>query len=58
MRFLRIGTGKPPTELLTYLLCTEFYHCRPSQLAKERVVDVMPHLLVHAELDKARSKKK
>ena len=49
--------GQPPPELLTYILCAEMYHCTPSQLAEERIVDVLPHLIVRSEVEKYRSKK-
>ena len=57
MRFVRVGTGSMPTELLTYVLCSEVYHCLPSELERERVMDVMPHLTVHGTLLKWRNRK-
>jgi len=45
-----VGSRQPPPELLTYLLCKEIYHCTPSQLKQERVVDVMPHLTIFSEI--------
>lgn len=37
-------------ELTTYVLCKEVYHCTPSELMQERLVDVLPHLTVRSEL--------
>lgn len=52
MKHVRIGAGPAPYELISYVLCKDVYHCRPSELVQERVVDVMPHLTVHNKLKK------
>lgn len=42
-----LWTGAPPPlEYVTLVLCRDVYHCTPSQLRQERVVDVLPHLAV------------
>lgn len=34
----------PPVEYVTLVLCRDVYHCPPSVLKRERLVDVLPHL--------------
>jgi hypothetical protein len=46
--WLRVGPA--PFELVTYTLCSEVYHCRPSELKEELLSDVLAHLTVRSEI--------
>jgi hypothetical protein len=54
------GTGgQPPWEYVEYLLCTEFYHCLPSQLREEEWDRIRAHLECRAiENDVAEKKRR
>jgi len=55
-RCLWLQAGPAPHELLTYLLCQEVYHCRPSELRQERLADILPHMTVREMIAKVKER--
>lgn len=39
-------SGPPPWEYIEMVLCRDFYHCTPSELAKENASKAMRHLII------------
>ena len=53
------GGGQPPAEYVTLVLCRDVYHCPPSLLRRERLVDILAHLTclgIEADVRKASRK--
>jgi len=44
MAYLWTGSGRPPAEYLTLILCRDVYHCTPVVLRTVPLADVLPHL--------------
>lgn len=38
------GSGEPPAAYIEYVLCTQMYHCLPSELDREDYSRVADHL--------------
>jgi len=60
MEYLWVG-GDIPVEYLELILCRDVFHCRPSELKKERAVDILKALLclqVEAEVLEAKKEEK
>ena len=45
IRYLWTHSGQPPGEYLTFRLCRDVYHCRPSELEQEDLKTVLAHLI-------------
>ena len=45
-----------PEEFTEYILCTEMYHCTPSQLNDEDYYTIVDHLAIRAGIAQARER--
>jgi len=50
---LHLGYGDLPEEFTDYIICTELYHCLPSQLDDEDWFTMQDHLAIRAGVNKA-----